>query len=38
MRFMVLIRADKDSEAEVLPDKKILADMGLFNEELVRPA
>ena len=28
MRFMVLVKADKDSEAGVLPDEKLLADMG----------
>ena len=36
MRFMVLVKADKQSEAGVLPDKKILAAMGKFNEELVK--
>ena len=36
MRFMVLVKADKDSEAGVLPDKKLLADMGKFNEELAK--
>jgi hypothetical protein len=36
MRFMVLVKANKDSEAGVLPDKKILTEMGRFNEELVR--
>jgi hypothetical protein len=36
MRFMVLIKATKDSEAGVLPDEKLLADMGKFNEELVK--
>jgi len=36
MRFMVIVKADKDSEAGVLPSKKILADMGKFNEELVK--
>ncbi len=34
MRFMVLVKANKDSEAGVLPDKKILTEMGTFNEEL----
>jgi hypothetical protein len=34
MRFMVIVKATKDSEAGVLPDKKLLADMGKFNEEL----
>ena len=36
MRFMVLVKANKDSEAGVLPDPKILAEMGKFNEELVK--
>jgi hypothetical protein len=36
MRFMVIVKANKDSEAGVLPDKKILEDMGKFNEELVK--
>jgi hypothetical protein len=36
MRFMVLVKADKKSEAGVLPDKKILTEMGKFNEELVK--
>src|SRR2546429_7880049 len=36
MRFMVLVKANKDSEAGVLPDEKILAEMGKFNEELVK--
>ena len=36
MRIMVLIKASKDTEAGVLPDEKILAEMGKFNEELVK--
>ncbi len=36
MRFMVLVKATKDSEAGVMPDEKLLADMGKFNEELVK--
>ena len=36
MRFMVIVKANKDSEAGVLPNKKILTDMGKFNEELVK--
>ncbi len=36
MRFMVIVKADKSSEAGVLPDEKLLADMGKFNEELVK--
>jgi hypothetical protein len=34
MRFMVLVKANKDSEAGVLPDEKILTEMGKFNIEL----
>jgi hypothetical protein len=33
---MVIVRATKDSEAGMLPDQKLLADMGKFNEELVK--
>jgi len=33
---MVIVKANKESEAGVLPDKKILTDMGKFNEELVK--
>ena len=36
MRFMVLVKATKESEAGVLPDEKLLTDMGKFNEELVK--
>ena len=36
MRFMVIVKANKDSEAGVLPDEKMLAEMGKFNEELVK--
>ena len=36
MRFMVIVKADKDSEAGVLPDQKLLSDMGKYNEELVK--
>ncbi len=36
MRFMVLVKANKDSEAGVLPDEKILTEMGRFNEELAK--
>jgi hypothetical protein len=36
MRFMILIKATKNSEAGVLPDEKLLADRGKFNEELVK--
>jgi hypothetical protein len=34
MRFMILVKADKDSEAGVLPDETILREMGKFNLEL----
>ena len=34
MRFMILVKADKQSEAGVLPDEKLLTDMGKYNEEL----
>jgi len=33
---MVLVKADRNSEAGVLPDQKILTEMGKFNEELAR--
>jgi hypothetical protein len=36
MRFMVLVKADKSSEAGVLPDQKLLAEMGKYNEELAK--
>jgi hypothetical protein len=36
MRFMVIVKATKDSEAGVMPDEKLLAEMGKFNEELVK--
>ena len=36
MRFMVLVKASKDSEAGVLPDEKLLTEMGKYNEELVK--
>jgi len=36
MRFMVLVKADKNSEAGALPDQKLLADMGNYNDELVK--
>ena len=35
MRFMVMVKATPKSEAGELPDEKLLADMGKFNEELV---
>jgi hypothetical protein len=36
MRFMVIVKASKESEAGVLPDEKILTEMGKFNEELAK--
>jgi hypothetical protein len=36
MRFMVLVKADKNTEAGVLPDEKLLTAMGKYNEELVK--
>ena len=36
MRFMVIVKADKDTEAGVMPTEKELADMGAFNEQLVK--
>jgi len=36
MRFMVMVRANKDSESGMLPDTKLLADMGKYNEALVK--
>ncbi len=35
MRFMVIVKANKDSEAGVLPSQELLAAMGKFNEEMV---
>ena len=34
MRCMILVKADKNSEAGILPDQKILTEMGKYNEEL----
>ena len=36
MRFMILVKANKDSEAGVMPSQQLLTDMGKFNEELVK--
>ena len=36
MRFMVMVKADKNSEAGVMPSEQLLAEMGKYNEELVR--
>ncbi len=35
MRFMIIVKASKDSEAGILPNQELLAAMGKFNEELV---
>ena len=35
MRFMVIVKASKESEAGILPDEKLLSEMGNFNEQLV---
>jgi hypothetical protein len=36
MRFMVIVKANKDSEAGVLPSEQMLAEMGRYNEELAK--
>ena len=36
MRFIVMVKATKDSEAGVMPTEKMFAEMGKFNEELVK--
>ena len=36
MRFMVMVKADKNSEAAVMPSEQLLADMGKYNEKLVK--
>jgi hypothetical protein len=36
MRFMVIVKATKDSEAGVMPTEQLLAEMGQYNEELVK--
>jgi len=36
MRVMVLVKASNDSEAGVMPSQKLLAEMGKFNEELIK--
>lgn len=36
MRVMVIVKANEDSEAGVMPSEQILADMGKYNEELVK--
>jgi hypothetical protein len=36
MRFMILLKADKNTEAGVMPSEQLLTDMGKYNEELVK--
>src|SRR5215203_4025462 len=36
MKFLVIVKANKDSEAGVMPSEKMLREMGNFNEELVK--
>ena len=36
MRFMLIVKADKDSEAGVMPSEQLLAAMGKYNEELAK--
>ncbi len=36
MRFMVIVKASKDSEAGIMPSTELLAAMGKFNEELIK--
>src|SRR5262249_51272258 len=36
MKFMIMVKATQDSEAGVMPSEKLLAEMGKFNEELVK--
>ena len=36
MRFMVILKADKNTEAGILPDAKILTEMGNYNQELIK--
>ena len=36
MRFMILVKADKNSEAGVMPSEKLLTEMGKFNEDLAK--
>jgi hypothetical protein len=36
MRFMVIVKATKDSEAGKMPSEKLIAEMGKFNEELMK--
>jgi hypothetical protein len=36
MKFMILVKAEKNSEAGVLPDETLLTEMGKYNEELAK--
>jgi hypothetical protein len=36
MRFMLQVRADRDTEAGVLPSRELVAAMGKFNEEMIK--
>lgn len=36
MKFIVLVKADKNSEAGIMPDEKLLTEMGAYNEELAK--
>ena len=36
MRVMVIVKASKDSEAGIMPDERLLTEMGQYNEELVK--
>jgi hypothetical protein len=36
MRFAILLKADKDTEAGVMPSEQLLKDMGNFNDELIK--
>ena len=36
MRFMILVKADKNSEAGILPDAELLTAMGKYNDELIK--
>ena len=36
MRFMMIVKASKESEAGAMPEEKVLADMAKYNEELVK--
>lgn len=38
MKFMILVKATQNSEAGVMPSEKLLAEMGRYNEELVKGA